>query len=761
MTPLSGRARLLVRCILVMATLGAAGFLASIDFRERISTNVMDLLPPGERDPELQLLRGVVDDAQARVVRVVLSTHDGGAPPDEAVQAFIETLHSSDAFVEAGRLNDPAERTKLGRFLFDHRFEYLLPGWLETRRQEFAASGLSPDSWPGWLADTVARRLEAFLARPESVSYEELVPLDPLLLLPDLVVEFERFVAEPDPAQPASVWARTAASPLSEAGQQPVFDALEAAASAAMEISPGTDWQWTGVHRFAAASKHRIQLELGWLNTAALVTVVLTVCLLVRRPWQTVHLLPIVLLSMLTAWVVALGWFNQVHILVFVLGALLCGAAVDFGFHLGVHAAAGHPWRSVMKPLLASCLTTVFGFALLGITDLPLLRQLSVFVCAGLLGALIAAVLYVAQRRSPGIEARPLTIQLPRMGVILLAILGVIAAAGMLRIEWRDDIRDLQIDDPELRRIDADVRAHFGESSDTGVYLVHARDPLDARNQLQHFVEWHRRQSPDTPLASAALLWPAPDSLSRLPGLLEASRNFPDALRAAFSERGFVPEAFAPFFDAWDKFASNVSPSDPLQLWRKLEPHLPGPLRDTVGIGEEATWLTVAALGKPSAVPPDELQVIPLNRLESLNHVFQRYRHQALRLSLAGLGVLGILVLLLYGPAKGVRVFAIPAGATAVAFGVLGWLGEPLNLFHLLGAFLGVCLSHDYAIFGEAHRAPGAPAPASVRLSALTTAASFGVLAFSRINAVSALGLTVTLIVLPALVIVEARSWRQ
>src|SRR5690606_1928600 len=191
------------------------------------------------------------------------------------------------------------------------------------------------------------------------------------------------------------------------------------------------------------------------------------------------------------------------------------------------------------------------------------------------------------------------------------------------------------------------------------------------------------------------------------------------------------------------------------------EPHLPGPLRDTVGIGEEATWLTVAALGIPSAVPPDELQVLPLNRLESLNHVFRRYRHQAHRLRLAGLGLLGILVLPLYGPAKGVRVFAMPAGATAVAFGVLGWLGEPLNLFHLLGAFLGVCLSHDYAIFGEAHRAPGAPAPASVRLSALTTAASFGVLAFSRINAVSALGLTVTLIVLPALVIVEARSWRQ
>ena len=47
------------------------------------------------------------------------------------------------------------------------------------------------------------------------------------------------------------------------------------------------------------------------------------------------------------------------------------------------------------------------------------------------------------------------------------------------------------------------------------------------------------------------------------------------------------------------------------------------------------------------------------------------------------------------------------------------------------------------------------PTPVSVRMSALTTAASFGVLALSGIPVVRALGLTVALMVLAALLVIE------
>jgi predicted exporter len=124
-------------------------------------------------------------------------------------------------------------------------------------------------------------------------------------------------------------------------------------------------------------------------------------------------------------------------------------------------------------------------------------------------------------------------------------------------------------------------------------------------------------------------------------------------------------------------------------------------------------------------------------------------------LSLIGLAIVGVGVFLTYGLRDGVRIFAIPCGACLGVFGVFGWLGQPLNLFHLLGAFLGVCLTHNYSIFTATSAYRGEPPPVSVRLSALTTAASFGVLALSGIPVVRALGVTVTAMVVVALLVIE------
>jgi predicted exporter len=66
-----------------------------------------------------------------------------------------------------------------------------------------------------------------------------------------------------------------------------------------------------------------------------------------------------------------------------------------------------------------------------------------------------------------------------------------------------------------------------------------------------------------------------------------------------------------------------------------------------------------------------------------------------------------------------------------------------------------VCLSHNYAIFSSDNAATGVAPPIPVRLSAFCTAASFGVLGFSHIPVIHALGMTVALIVLTALAAVE------
>ena len=132
----------------------------------------------------------------------------------------------------------------------------------------------------------------------------------------------------------------------------------------------------------------------------------------VRRVYRAAHLVPVVLGSLLGAWVAVTAAWDRVHILVFVVGSLLAGVAVDYGFYLYLQPRdrPGEPYLErasrLIRPLLASALTTVIGFSFLLWSELPLIRQLGVFVSAGLVCALGTALLWFAQLDDSYLETR-------------------------------------------------------------------------------------------------------------------------------------------------------------------------------------------------------------------------------------------------------------------------------------------------------------------------------------------------------------------
>ena len=56
--------------------------------------------------------------------------------------------------------------------------------------------------------------------------------------------------------------------------------------------------------------------------------------LFVRRIYKLLHLVPVILLSLAGAWTVSTMVFDRLHILVFVIGSLLSGVAIDYGFYI-------------------------------------------------------------------------------------------------------------------------------------------------------------------------------------------------------------------------------------------------------------------------------------------------------------------------------------------------------------------------------------------------------------------------------------------
>lgn len=744
-------------------------WLARLDYGRKISTNVLDLIPASEQSPEVNLVRGFADDVQSRVMLFALRDAKTPANAKAVATAFAAGLRSSPEFAEAVVIGDPAAQDKLGRAVFERRFELLLPGWLAAKRAEFERAGGGQQEFSAWLAEKAAADLEAFLAEPEAAAMQELVLADPLLLVARLAGQAQLFASRgADSAEYGLIWARIEASPLAEAGQQPVFAAVEAAFARVHATYPEAELRWSGINRFAAASRARIESEIQLLNIFSIVAVLAVATIFVRRIYKIIHLLPVILLSIVGAWTVSTLVFDRLHVLVFVIGSLLSGVAIDYGVYIYMQPSLrpDEPYaeklRRLIKPLLASCLTTVIGFSLLLFSDLPLIRQIGLFVAAGLLCALGAAILYFAQLDRPFLEGRQFgglgggrdragLRLLPRM---LFALAAVVALVGPLRLQWRDDVRELDTPSPELNANEAALRALFGESKERSIYLTYGKTAAEARQHLEEFLADRTRAAPGVPVSSLGMLLPTEQAWREQPARLVELGGFPGEFRAALERHGFSASSFAPFFETWERFRAQPPAGDYAPLARSVGAMLTGPL-SMLGSTREPFWFLTMVEQSSDAPAPAGLHTVNVSQLRSLNDLFTRYRWSALRLSLIGLALVIASVFAIYPFRRGVRIALIPAGSCFFVFGVFGLLGQTLNLFHLLGAFLGVCLSHNYAIFSSENAGPGGAPPVSIRLSALSTATSFGVLAFSHIPVIHALGLTVALIVLTALAAVE------
>ncbi|QYM79606.1 MMPL family transporter [Horticoccus luteus] len=764
------RRKLYARLVLLAFVALCGTWLARLDYSQKISTNVLDLIPAEEQSPEIALVRSFANEAQSRVMLFALhDTAQPNQPPAAAAQRFATALARSPAFAEAVVVGGSTDQSAMGREIFTHRFELLLPTFLGDAERDFAATGQPAAQYPAWLAERSAARLEAFLSRPEATALQNVVVSDPLLLVPSLI-DRARLISSSDSAAGghALVWARLRASPLAEAGQQPAFAAIHAATAELQAATPTLDVEYTGINRFAADSRARTEAELRWLNLLSIVAVLGISALFVRRIYKILHLVPIILLSLLGAWTISTLVFDRLHLLVFVIGSLLSGVAIDYGFYIFMQPSLtpdepyGTKLRRLLKPLLASCLTTVIGFSLLLFSNLPLIQQVGIFVGSGLLCALGGAMLYFAQLDRPFLAAREFGSldafahrpALRYAPTLLFGLAILIAALGPWHLHWRDDIRQLENPSADLRANEVKLRRLFGENHDQTLYLTYGATLAEARENLAAFHADLARRAPDAPAASAGLVLPTQTDWQAFPARLRHLDGFADAFSAALDRHGFDAQSFAGFFSTFSNLRAFPPRGDYQQLIPLLDPIFTGPLALLYSRGSPSWFLTIVDIPDGPPAPPG-LHTVGVNQLETLNDLFTRYRWSALRLSLIGLGMVILSVFVIYPWRRGIRIALIPAGSCFFVFGIFGLLGQPLNLFHLLGAFLGVCLSHNYAIFSADAATHGTAPPASIRLSALSTAVSFGVLSLSSIPVIHALGLTVALIVVTALATVE------
>ena len=512
----------------------------------------------------------------------------------------------------------------------------------------------------------------------------------------------------------------------------------------------------------AAAGQQQASREITWVGGGATVGILLLLLLAFRR-WRVLLAFVPVLVGMLFGSVVCVALFGQMHVMTLVLGSSLIGVAVDYPLHYLSKSWSLHPWRSwpavrlTLPGLSLSLATSCIGYLALAFTPFPALTQIAAFSAAGLVGAYLSAVCLLPALLG-GVELRPARWPLRvaqwltelRAGLLrrvpsaaLLALLVLFCAAGLWRLDSRNDVRQWVGSPPHLLEEAQAVARITGYQPTSQFYLVRGADPQQLLERL-------------------AALSEKLDELVDL-GKLKGYMSL-DRLVASSAEQARTLQALDRLPGHWQPLLAQGVPETALLAELKQLHQLPIQSIDDVlagPLGEawRPLWLGQVDQGVAAIVSLQGLNDTALLRLQSeglpgvqlvdrlgeLNQLFAATQVSAAELKLLSCALILVLLVLPFGLRGALRIVALPLLAALCSLALLGWLGQPLTLFSLFGLLLVTAIGVDYAILMHERVGGEAVSLLGTLLAALTTWLSFGLLALSSTPAVSNFGLAVSL----------------
>lgn len=758
------RAGLFAVATLLVAALGA--YLLFGRGQVAIQTDLLAMLPATEQQPMAEAAVQRLAHANGdRMVLLVENANDDRAKA--AARELGKALAQHKVFDSVLAELPPFDLGQMVAPYLAHRF------WLLTDadRTALAAPGHDP-------AQALARRLNAPFLDGVGTSLQD----DPFGWLQHwldqqpwshspLLPEDDLLVAHRGDKTYVLVTATLAGSSYDDTVQQRALAALASAERNIKHDCPGTHLSRTGAVFYAAAARagaeHDVHM-VGWISSIGIALLLLG---MFRSPGPLLLAFLSTAVGVIAATTLSLLLFGQIYLLTLVFGAALLGEAVDYSIqYLASRANAGANWqasaglRQVRAALLLALATSLLGYALLGLVPFPALRQMSVFAMSGMLAACLSVfglLPVLLQRPARPLSARPVrwALALQRtvnrfgrgsrgVGVALLLLL--IALPGWWQLSHDDDVHLLIAQPASLLAQEARIRDITGLGNGSQFYLVRGADTeqtlqheeaLDQR--LQSMVDQQQLQG----WIGLAGMVPSQQRQQADHALLASLLDHPERARTLLAGAGFRDSAIDGWLSAW--------PGTPLTLDTWLKTPLATPFR--------YLWLGCGAHGCGAIVLPqgaaddaqlrraaDGLPAVTLvDKPASVSQLFGRYHRYASVWLLAAILLIVPVFGWRYGWRRMPRVLAPSVLGIALTLAALGYLGQPLTLFHWMALMLVLGVGANYAVFlheGEPHTThrPGAMY-ASVLLSAITALLSFGLLSLSSMPALRDFGLTLLL----------------
>ncbi|MFC4526137.1 MMPL family transporter [Dyella halodurans] len=750
------RGRLLL-LVLWLATLAALGWMVSQ--RLRISTDLRSFMPAPTTPDQRLLMEQVGEGPGSRLLLLAIA-----GKSDEQLatlsQGLVAALRGDPRYSQV--LNGSFDIASLDDRLLPYR--YLLSPTLDTQRMDAA-----------FLRDELQQRLED-LSSPAASLLKGLLPRDPTLEVLKLA---ERWTPPTSPEVRNGVWfsaqhealllVQTQAPGFDPDAQSIAIDGIRRAFDA-LPGHQGATLALSGPGYFSVLVNAQTRAQAEWIGRISTVGFVLLL-LLAYRSVSSLLLSALPIASAALVGIAALVWlFPEVHGITLAFGFTLLGVAQEYPIRVLSHRRAGEDAvqsvRDLWPLLLTAIASACIAYAAFYASGVNGLRQLAVFTVTGLLVAgfstryLLPYLLpervrdvadmrwLVATRRF--VDALPRPRWIPLL-VALATVLMLVFAQGPF---WQNDLSALTPLPRDLLQRDARLREALGapdvryllvlaSSSDEGVLELSERiEPAIAALVARHVVD--TVELPSRYLPSAAV---QRERQQKLP----ARDALQQALDEALQGMPFKPGLFAPFVD--DVQRARESP--PLTPARFAASPL-GQRLAAMLVQRDDQWLGLATLSGLHDVAAMQAWVKEnggavrlLDLKDAAESLVADYRARILHALLAA-AVLLVLVIsfALRSVRRAWHVLAPMTLATFLVLAVERMAGVEISLFHLVALILAAGLGLHYALFFERDTGDAAEQRRTLHATlvcVLSALLVFGMLAWSSIPVLRAIGLTVSL----------------
>jgi len=746
--------------------LAAMAFGVVLLLNTRFSADVSFFLPSKPTPEQSVMVDQLREGAVSRLLMVAIAGGDAGQRA-EASRALRTSLAGNAAFATVQ--NGEAEAMDASRdFLLAHR--YLLSNAVTTER--FSVDGLKSavNNSIDLLSSSAGLLFKPYLARDPTGELVELVSSLSGGVQPN---EVEGVWASRD-GERAMLLVQTHALGSDTDGQSAAIDLIrEGFAQAAQQPGlAGLSMEMSGPGLFAVRARATIQQEVMRLSVMS--TVILAV--LLGFVYRRARLMLLTLVPVLSGTLAAIVTVGLVHGTVFGItvgfGAALIGEAVDYAIYYFVQSGrmGATSWREQYWPTIRlGVLTSVLGFGALLFSGFPGLAQLGLYAISGVITAALVTRFLLPHLAGPGVhltdgarQGRVLRPLVAHAGVLRWPLLALVLVAGVYLAQHRNDLwypnlSALSTVTEAEGELDAKLRGDLGAPDARYMAVITAPDQEHALQaaeragaQLRPLVEQGLIGGFDTPArflpseatqnARRASLPPPDELAARLrealvdsPLSAERLQPFVDDVQAARSSRNLTRQ---------DLDGSGLGLAvDALLLqrangWSVLLPLRPAANATGADIPVEAVRTALAGSG-----------AIFIDLKGEFDTLYGEYINEAIVLSLLGfLAIVVALGFVLRSPGRLLGVMLPLVAAVMVVVAGLHISGVRLHLLHLVGVLLTVAVGSNYALFFDRislGETLDDETLRSIGVASATTAIGFGVLAFSSVPVLQAIGVTV------------------